>query len=58
MLSTGVRTDLGVKIFGSDLKVLERLAGEVGAGEIVLGFQEAIELEALVLAEQAHRDAL
>jgi Cu(I)/Ag(I) efflux system membrane protein CusA/SilA len=28
MLSTGVRTDLGVKIFGSDLDTLERLAIE------------------------------
>ena len=28
MLSTGVRTDLGVKIFGKDLDTLERLAIE------------------------------
>ena len=27
--STGVRSEVGVKIFGSDLKVLERLAGDV-----------------------------
>lgn len=29
MLSTGIRSEVGVKIFGSDLKELERLAGEV-----------------------------
>ena len=29
MLSTGVRSEVGVKIFGSDLKQLERLAGDV-----------------------------
>ncbi len=33
MLSTGVRTDLGIKIFGDNLDTLERLAIE--AGEIV-----------------------
>jgi Cu(I)/Ag(I) efflux system membrane protein CusA/SilA len=33
MLSTGVRTDLGIKIFGDNLDTLERLAVE--AGEIV-----------------------
>jgi Cu(I)/Ag(I) efflux system membrane protein CusA/SilA len=31
MLSTGIRTPLGVKIFGKDLKELERLAREVEA---------------------------
>ena len=31
MLSAGVRSEVGVKIFGSDLKQLERLAGEVAA---------------------------
>jgi Cu(I)/Ag(I) efflux system membrane protein CusA/SilA len=33
MLSTGVRTDLGIKIFGDNLDTLERLA--IDAGEIV-----------------------
>ena len=37
--------------------VAEGLASEAGAGQIVLVFQEAIELGALVLAEQAHGDA-
>jgi Cu(I)/Ag(I) efflux system membrane protein CusA/SilA len=31
MLSTGIRSEVGVKIFGSDLGVLERLAREVAA---------------------------
>ena len=30
----------------------------MGAGQIVLGFPEAVELGALVLLEQAHSDAL
>ncbi len=29
MLSTGIRTPVGVKVFGSDLKVIERLAREI-----------------------------
>ena len=29
MLSTGIRTQVGVKIFGSDLETIERLSGEV-----------------------------
>jgi copper/silver efflux system protein len=31
MLSTGIRTQVGVKIFGSDLKTLEKLSKEVAA---------------------------
>jgi Cu(I)/Ag(I) efflux system membrane protein CusA/SilA len=30
MLTTGIRSEVGVKVFGSDLSVLERLAREVG----------------------------
>ncbi|MBI5171072.1 MAG: efflux RND transporter permease subunit [Candidatus Eisenbacteria bacterium] len=31
MLTTGVRTPIGIKIFGSDLKEIERLGGEIEA---------------------------
>lgn len=44
MLSTGVRTDLGIKIFGKDLDTLERLAIE--AGEIVKKVPGAADLYA------------
>lgn len=30
MISTGIKTQIGIKIFGTDLKQLERLASEVG----------------------------
>src|SRR3974377_2182369 len=29
MLSTGIRTQVGIKIFGSDLSTIERLSGEI-----------------------------
>jgi Cu(I)/Ag(I) efflux system membrane protein CusA/SilA len=31
MISTGIKTQVGIKIFGSDLKKLEKLAADVGA---------------------------
>lgn len=31
MISTGIKTQIGVKIFGQDIKVLESLAGEIAA---------------------------
>lgn len=31
MISTGIKTQIGIKIFGEELKVLERLAAKVGA---------------------------
>lgn len=31
MLSTGIRTNLGIKIFGPDLRTIERLGGEIEA---------------------------
>ncbi|WP_127716819.1 efflux RND transporter permease subunit [Halobacteriovorax sp. HLS] len=30
MISTGIKTQIGIKIFGKDLKILEKLAAEVG----------------------------
>lgn len=30
MISTGIKTQIGIKIFGDDLKTLERLAAEIG----------------------------
>ena len=30
MISTGIKTQIGVKIFGDDLKTLEEIAGKVG----------------------------
>jgi Cu(I)/Ag(I) efflux system membrane protein CusA/SilA len=44
MLSTGVRTDLGVKIFGRDLDTLERLA--VRSEEILRGIPGAADIYA------------
>ncbi len=31
MLATGIRSEIGIKIFGNDLKTLEKLSGEVAA---------------------------
>ena len=44
MLSTGIRTDLGVKVFGRDLDTLESLA--VRAGEILRGIPGAADVYA------------
>ena len=44
MLSTGVRTDLGIKIFGKDLDTLERLA--IGAEQILRGVRGSADLYA------------
>lgn len=44
MLATGVRTDLGVKIFGNDLKTLERLA--IQAEQILRTVPGAVDLYA------------
>ena len=44
MLSTGVRTDLGVKIFGKDLDTLERLA--INAEQILHTVPGAVDLYA------------
>ncbi|MEC8625082.1 MAG: CusA/CzcA family heavy metal efflux RND transporter, partial [Bdellovibrionota bacterium] len=30
MISTGIKTQIGIKVFGSDLKVLEKLASKIG----------------------------
>ena len=30
MISTGIKTQIGIKIFGSDLKVLEKIAAQIG----------------------------
>ncbi len=42
MLSTGIRTQVGIKVFGSDLKVLEQKAKEIGG--VVEGIQGAADV--------------
>lgn len=42
MLSTGIRTQVGIKIFGSDLKALEQKAKEVAA--VVIGIRGAADV--------------
>jgi copper/silver efflux system protein len=44
MLSTGIRTQVGIKIFGSDLETIERLSGEVE--QAVKGVPGAVDLYA------------
>ncbi len=42
MLSTGIRTQVGIKVFGSDLKMLEQKSKEVAA--VVLGIRGAADV--------------